>query len=359
MKRLITGLLLCLPIALLISASGAQAQISMENADIDITIEPLSDGRCHVTATMQLVTDTTMNLEDSPVTSVELDLQITSPSSGEIEIDADVIADLASGILDPDIEAQLAVITPSLANIYIQSYVPDGSTLGELLEGYIELIPELASVTIDDISCTSFSWSSPRESASLSATLSGTILENEELRSELPASLEGSAEVTESSVSLSFELESTSAELSLSATAQMTGEVLTTNINFDGYFDLPRTGDQVQWDFEIPQIQPFLGPYGYENLSDELEQADITLTLKLPSDASVSGLPAGAQQDGSTYTWDGDNAADAIAMITTGQLDGEITYEYVPSSELPWILIGLGIATIIIVIAVAAAVRRK
>jgi hypothetical protein len=359
MKRLITGLLFCLPIALLISASSAQAQIPMENADIDITIEPLSDGRCHVTATMQLVSDTTMDLEDSPVTSAELSIQVTSPSSGEIEIDLDISADLASGMLDPDTEAQLAIITPSLANTYIQLYVPDGSTLGELLEGYIELIPELASVTIDEISCTSFSWSSPGASASLSTTLSGTLLENEELRSELPASLEGSAEVTESSVSLSLELESTSAELSLSATAQTTGATTTTNINFDGYFDLPRTGDQVQWDFEIPQIQPFIESYGYENVSDQLKQNDITLTLKLPSDASVSGLPTGAQQDGSTYTWDGDDAADAIAMITTGQLDGEITYDYEPPSELPWILIGLGIVTIIIVIAVAAAVRRK
>lgn len=163
-------------------------------------------------------------------------------------------------------------------------------------------------------------------------------------------------DVSSSSLSISLDFSSSSSDFSLSVDVQSTDTTSTISATLDGYYEITPTEDQIQ--ISVPGTG-MLGSEYYEDMRDSLEQNDISLTLKVPSDASVSGLPSGYQEDDGTYTWTGNDAADAIASIATGQAAGaEITYEYVPESELPWMWIGVGVVIIVALVAAAMVARR-
>lgn len=133
------------------------------------------------------------------------------------------------------------------------------------------------------------------------------------------------------------------------------------NLTFDGYFDLPREGDTVRWNLQTPNMEniPELENLNLENLSALLKQYDIDFTLKVPSGASVSGLPPGYSQNGDNYTWSGNNAADALNLVLTGESQANITYGYNPSAGFPWLVVGVLIAVFVVAGVVVIVLRRR
>lgn len=157
MKKLLTGLAFCLVAVLLASVASAGAQeIPTQEADIDITLDLQSSGRCNVTVNAEAETGEPANLDEPPLSTLsagEVDLEISSPSSGQLNIGLDVSVSLREGALDPQEKEQLGMIGTEMINTLLQSYVPAGTSLSDLLGAQAELPQEFADVTIDSISC--------------------------------------------------------------------------------------------------------------------------------------------------------------------------------------------------------------
>jgi len=305
-----------------------------ENADIDITLELLSDARCHVT--VSVVTQFEMEeLGNLPITNGNVNLEISSPSSGQLKFDATGSVTFTEAALAQEEFMMLNMMNVGMINSELSQI--EGKYLSEILGEVVELPPEAADIKIERISCTKFSWSEPTLEAGLTATLSGSVFENEELRDKLPIEF----------------------TLNINLTAEDNTVVM--ELTFDGYFKLPRVGNNVQWDFEAPEMEniPGLENLSLENLGELLKQYDIDFTLKVPSDASVSGLPPGCFQEGNTYTWSDDNAADALDLVLTGKVQGNVTYGYKPPAEFPWLVVGALVVVVVVVVVVAVALRRR
>lgn len=370
---------------LLISAVEVKAQESpdlsnLEEMNVDINLELLSNGRCHFDVQLQGEGGTTGGLGlELPMTSLDITLQVDSPSSGELEADADLNVDLFENQIGPEIEALLSLVDENAINNGIPGTGFDGlksfegktlsSTLGAYL-GQTELPSELADLTINEISCTKFSWNKPALRTGFSSRVSGTIFENEELIEELPLDVSGSIEYSADSLSVSFELEGAKNEVDLSLTSSISDSTQTISFDAEGEVELPREDGEVQWDFGIPEgettfASKYLGDVNLEGLIAQLGQENIEFTLTVPSDAKVSGLPAGSQKEGNSYTWTGESAANAVMSMASGETEGEITYESEPSGGgtslrgLPWMWIGIGIAVVAILIVASLTVRRR
>jgi hypothetical protein len=194
-----------------------------------------------------------------------------------------------------------------------------------------EIPSEIADVRIEDFTCTKFSWREPTLSAGFSATLSGTIFENQELRDELPVTIEVVFDVSKTAMNFGIEFSSRTADGGF-------GMILTPekiSLKFEGSFELLRVENEVQWEF-LPEAQMICTPEEVEELKELLEKNNIELTLKLPADAIVADLPSGYAQIGPTYTWSSDVVPDALASQLTGEVLPNITYAYVyvPSPSL-------------------------
>ena len=89
-------------------------------------------------------------------------------------------------------------------------------------------------------------------------------------------------------------------------------------------------------------------------------QYGIDFTLKVPEDASVSGLPTGYSQAGNVYTWSGANVAGALDMVLTGGVQPNITYGHeAPPSEFPWLVVGVLVVVIVAIVVAVVVLRRR
>ena len=378
-KKLIVGLSIYLLVALSTSVVSVQAQTPElrppENANVDITLELLSDARCHVTVDVEAQFEME-GWGDLPITSGSLNLNVSSPSSGQLKLDVSgSVAFTEAGLdeLPEEIRAMITTMNAEMINTYIALSGVEGGSLSEIISGLltmiseageIELPPGMEDIVIENIRCTKFSWKEPTLEAGLTTTLSGYIFENEELRDKLPINVNGSIDISETSIILTIEASSETGEFTLEIDLTAEDTTVTVVLTFDGYFDLPRVGDNVQWGFEVPEVQGIENVPGIENLSLEnlgelLKQYNIDFTLKVPEDASVSGPPPGYSQEGDTYTWSGDNVANALDLVLTGEAQGNVTYGYKPPAEFPWLVVGALVVVIVVIAVVVVALRRR
>jgi hypothetical protein len=229
----------------------------------------------------------------------------------------------------------LTTINADIINAYIAQFGIEGEHIYDAISkipgiGSVELPSEAADIKIEKINFNKFSWKNLKIEAGLTTTISGSEFEN---------------------------------KFDLSLDIHVTGEDNTMEINltFDGYFDLPRVGDNVRWNLQTPKIEniPELENLNLENLGELLKQYDIDFTLKVPSGASVNGLPPGYSQNNDAYTWSGDNAADALNLVLTGGSQSNITYGYKPSAGFPWLVVGVLIAVLVVAGVVFVVLRRR
>ena len=371
-KKLVVGLLICLLIALSTSVVGVQTQMpefeSLENANVDITLELLPDARCHVTVNIEAQFEME-GWGDLPITSGSLSLDVSSPSSGRLKLDVSGSVTLSeAGVAE--IPEEITMMNAEMINSYIALSGIEGGSIFEALSELwtmipgaeeIELPPEMEDIVVESIRCTKFSWREPTLEAGLTTTLSGEIFENEELRDELPINVDWSIDISETSISSTLEASGETGEFTLEIGLTAEDTTVRMELTFDGYFDLPVVEDNVQWSFEAPEMEniPGLENLSLENLGELLKQYDIDFTLKVPEDASVSGLPPGYSQEGDTFTWSGDNAADALDLVLTGEVQGNVTYGYKPPAEFPWLVVGALVVVVVVVVVVAVALRRR
>lgn len=343
-KKLFVGLSLCAITALLISTTFVKAQElpelpSIEDMDVDITLELLPDARCRVTVGVEAQ----FEMEELPLTGGNLSFRVSSPSSEQLKFDATGSVTLTEAGLDMltgEVRTTLMIMNADMINDLIALSEIEGQSLSEILPGFltmipgaeeIEIPPEMEDIVIEDLRCTKLSWSEPTIEAGLTTTLSGSVFEEK--------------------VDLSFDIDIT-----------VEGNTATVALTFDGYFDLPRVGDDVRWGLEIPEIGtiPGLENFALENLGEFLEQYNVDFTLKVPEDASVSGLPSGYSQADETYTWSGVDAAGALGTVLTGEAQPDITYEYeAPPSEFPLLVVGVLVVAIVAIAAAALVLRRR
>jgi len=372
-KKLFIGLSLCAITALLISTTFVKAQElpdlqSIENMDVDITLELLPDARCHVTVGVEAQFEME-GWGDIPITNGSAGLEISSPSSGQLKFDmSGSVTFSESGLAE--IPEEISMMNAEMINGLIALAGIEGKSLSEILPGIwtmipgaeeIEMPPEMEDIVIEDLRCTKLSWRELTIEAGLTTTLSGSIFEDEELRDKLPITIDGSIDISETSISLTMEASSETVEFTLGVnlTAEDTTAVM--ELTLDGYFNLPRVGDDVRWSFEIPEIGtiPGLENFALENLGEFLEQYNVDFTLKVPEDASVSGLPSGYSQADETYTWSGVDAAGALGTVLTGEAQPDITYEYAPPSEFPLLVVGVLVVVIVAIAAAVVVLRRR
>ncbi len=343
-KKLFVGFSLCAIAALLISTTCVKAQElpelpSIEDMDVNITLELLPDARCHVT----VVVEAQFEMEEPLITSGNLSLRISSPSSERLKFDVTGSATLTEaglGELPEEAFVILTMMNASMINDLIALSGIDGQSLSEFLSEIlsmvpgaeeIEMPPEMEDIVIEDLRCTMLSWREPTIEAGLSTTLSGSVFQKK--------------------VDLNFDIDIT-----------VEGNTMTVELTFDGYFDLPRVGDNVRWDFEMPEIGtiPGLENFALEDLGEFLEQYDIDFALKVPEDASVSGLPPGYSQVDDTYAWSGVDAAGALDKVLTGEAQPDITYRYeAPPSEFPLLVVGVLVVVIVTIAAAVVVLRRR
>ncbi len=347
-KRLFVSLSLCAIIVLMISTTCVEAQQlpeiqstenmyelyeqlpglpSIENMDVDITLELLPDARCHVTVSAEAQ----FEMGEFPITSGSLNLRVSSPSLKQIKFDVTgnvTITEASLDMLPDEISVMLSMMNVDMINDSIASLEIEGKYLYEIL-GAVELPPEAADIKIEEIRCTKLSWREPTIEAGLTTTLSGSVFEKK--------------------VDLSLDINITAED-----------NTMTIELTLNGYFDLPKVGGNVQWSFETPEIGtiPGLEYFALENLGESFAQYNTDFTLKVPENASVSGLPLGYSQTGNTYTWSGGNAADALNTVLAGETQPNIVYGYEAPPESPLLTVGILVVIIVAIVAAIVLIRR-
>ena len=368
-KRLFVSLSLCAIMALLISTTCVKAQQqpevqstenmyelyeqlpglpSIENMDVDITLELLPDARCHVTVSAETQFES-MGLSELPITSGSVELEISSPNSGQLKLDVDASVTLSeSGLAGI---GEISTLNAEMINSVIELLGIEGQSFSDLLSGVLPTAPE-EDIIIEELRCTKFSWNEPTIEAGLTTTLSGSVLEDQMLRDELPITVNVSIDISGASTNVSIDVNSETVEFTLEINLTTEDTTMMMELTLDGYFKLPVVDDQVQWGFELPEIVP-------TNLGESFEQYDTDFTLKVPENASVSGLPQGYSQTGDTYTWSGGDAADALNTVLTGETQPNIVYGYeAPPSEFPWLMVGILVVVIVAIAAAIVLIRR-
>lgn len=345
---------------------------------MDITLELKPDARCYVTVSIETQFEMEGGWGDPLITNGSASLEVDSPSFGELEFDANgsvTFSETGLAEMSEEIDT-FAGMNAEIINVSIALLGIEGQSLSDILSEMwtmipgaeeIEIPPEMENIVIEELSCTKFSWSEPTLEAGLTTTLSGDVFEDEELRGELPINIEGSIDMSETSISLTIEVrgEKTVEEFTLEINLTAEDTTVKMVLTLDGYFKLPVVDGQVQWSLEMPEINipdiPGLENFDLENLGELFGGYDIDFTLKVPSDASVGGLPPGySQEDSDTYTWSDDNAADALDMVLTEGAQPDITYDYeAPPSEFPWLTVGVLVVVIVIIAAAVVVLRRR
>jgi len=336
-------------------APGLSELPSIENVNVEITIEARSDGNCHIEVSAEgpPIEGIEEGLEELPVTQGSLNIKVESPTPGQLDIMVDVSATFRQPV-DPEISTQITEMVAAYA------MMPDmvNSMLLQQAQSALEntkedMPPELQDLEVSDLRVTKLTWSESRLEAGLSATLSSNVYENKELRAKLPVNIDATLSVSATRLTLTIELEGQKAEGSLEIVLA-TDE---TTLDLDATFELPRVEGRVHWGLEVPEAEMIPGLE--DMLGEFLEKNNFALTLKVPTDATVSGLPSDYSQVGNTYTWSGDNAADALDLVLTGGVQGNVTYGYKPPAEFPWLVVGALVVVVVVVVVVAAALRKR
>jgi len=297
-------------------------------------MELLPDARSHVTANAEA----RFKAGVLPITSGNLNISVSSSGSRQLKFEVSGDATFTEeGLAElPEEERTiLSTINADIINAYIAQFGLEGENLSNALSKIpglepVELPTGAADIKIEKINFNKFSWKDLKIEAGLSTTISGSEFEN---------------------------------KFNLDLDIHVTGEDNTMDINltFDGYFDLPREGDTVRWNLQTPNMEniPELENLNLENLGEFLNQYDVNFTLKVPSGASVSGLPPGYSQNGDNYTWSGNNAADALNLVLTGESQANITYGYKPSAGFPWLVVGVLIAVFVVAGVAVVVIKRR
>lgn len=371
-KKLSALLAVCILVGLLTAASATAQQ----KPSIDITLEPQSDGIMHVTATGTFQEEASSPMSTQGLSEGSLNISVDSPSSGSLS------AELEGNLSFSEVTDQIDMSLGMLDKDSINNGVPgmdfpglnsfEGENLTDLMKqtttpiptGETDVPPELSDLKIEELNCTNYEWNSSEGQLDISLTgnFSGSVFENEELREELPLTANLSMSISETALSMQISMESTSNEIDLDINSSVDDSVRTTTLELEAYLELPHTDNMVKWNMGLPKAQGLLENYPVE-LEERLSDANVTVTLDLPSDADVSKLPAGAQQDGDTYTWTNENATSAFSTLMTSGEETEISYQYTGVSEseteLPLTWIGLGIGIVIIIIIAGLVLRYK
>lgn len=357
-RNLIIGL--CLAVLLLATSSIVHAQIGElpeipENMDMDMSLEIEEDGSFQFSCTAE-GTAPGEEIEELPITSADVDIEISSPSSGQLEIDLSGSVTFSENTLGELPLENLSTMTAEMLNLMLQEF--EGKPLSEILFGFtgeeVELPPEIEDLRIDSINFTEFSWDEPTLVVGVTATISGSIFEDEELRDELPVTIDISFEGDESSLNLSISASSETVEFDMSLESTLTDDTWEISLSIEAGGVLPEFGKEGLGSFEVPPAAQDL--LGEQDLSETLKGQNITFKLTVPGGTDVSELPGGYDQSDGTYTWTGSSAADAFESMMTGEAGPSGG----PGEEgLPWLWIGVGVAVAVIVIIVAVvAVRR-
>ncbi|MEA1905208.1 MAG: hypothetical protein U9M97_04970, partial [Candidatus Hadarchaeota archaeon] len=220
--------------------------------------------------------------------------------------------------------------------------------------GEVELPPEIEDLRIDSINFTEFSWDEPTLVVGVTATISGSIFEDEELRDELPVTIDISFEGDESSLSLSISASSETVEFDMSLDAILTDDTWEISLSIEAGGVLPEFEERGLGSFEIPPAAQ--GLLGEQDLSETLKGQTMTFKLTVPEETDVSGLPSADEHSDGTYTWAGSSAADAFESMMTGEAGPSGG----PGEEegLPWLWIGVGVAVVVAIIIAVAVTRR-
>lgn len=339
--------------------SAARAQIGdlpelPENVNIDTSLEFESDGSFHFTVSAEGAMPGE-EIEQLPVSAVDLNIKISSPTSGQLEIELDGSATFTEyGLAELPLE-NLSIMTPELLNLMLQEF--KGKSLSEIPSGIagegIELPPEIENLKIESANFMEFSWDEPTLKMGLTATISDSMFEDEELRAELPVTINLSFEENESSLSITIGASSGWAEFDMSLSLTFIDNIWEMSLSMEASGTLPEFEEEGLGYFEIPpEAQKLLEE---QDLSEVLEGQNMTFKLTVPEGTDVSGLPGGYDYSDGTYTWAGGNAVSALESIITGA-----GAEVGPSGEeeLPWLWIGIGVIVAIVAITAVAVVRR-
>ena len=319
-----------------------------------MSLEIEDNGSCHFTFTIE-ATVPGGGFESLPITSADVDIEISSPSSGHLEIDLSGSVTFSEDTLS-ELPPELTTMTPENLNLMLQPF--EGQYISDILDSLldmmggegIELPSEIGNLRLDSVSCTEFSWDGPTLEVGFTTTLSGSIFEDEELRAELPVTISISFEGNENSMSFLISAVSTNWEFNMTLDITVTDgtQHWSLSIEVDGV--LPRFEEEGLGSLGIPsEFQDLLGE---QDLSEVLEGQDVTFELTVPEGTDVSGLPSGYDKSNGTYTWTGSDAANAFESIMGGLGEGEA------EEGLPWLWIGVGILVVVVII-VAAVVAAK
>ncbi|MCS7131388.1 MAG: hypothetical protein NZ934_01480 [Hadesarchaea archaeon] len=329
------------------SIAQVQAQLpkglQLENADVDIYIVLMAVVRCYFGLKFRAPPPPFGTL---PTLKGTLELDISSPSPGLLSLSARGDATLPLEMIDDRFRSEIAAI------IGRYSMQPEmlNSLLKQVIENALRGLPtSLADMRVQEVAVTKLEWSEPKIAAGLTMTLRGKMFENEKLLEELPLDLEAQLNISGTSATLAMSLSGkrTRGELDLRVTPQAA------TLELKGSSELPSEGENVRFEL-APAVT--IGPEQVEKLREMLARNHISLTLRVPADASVD-LPPGWRKADSTYAWSGEGASDALAAMLTGEAGISVAYKRRPPTPwLPWAVVA--VALIAITGAVIALRRR-
>jgi hypothetical protein len=314
----------------------------MENATVDITIRLTPDARREITVHAEMpITDVSEDIGILSSANIQVNISSSDPRSLQLTGNCSITF---SQPVDQNLDVQLAQIAltysmmPSVIDSYLQQFIgPSMENLGNF--------PRLSDLQLENVSVTSFNWQSPTLSASMNMTFSGTIFENQKLRDELPITLGGNINVSQTTATLRIDGNSRNYNGWVEIVATPATLVI------DGFISSPLTvvGENVEADIGLGLPA---------NVGNLFEGTNTTVTLIVPEGANIEDMMPGFIHEGSSYTWQSDNGASLIMDIAAGQF-ASVSYEYVPPSS-TWLIIAVLIA-IIVPIAIAGIIlwRRR
>jgi len=341
---------------------GGAAPSLPENTSLDLRVEMLPDARCHITVILNTTTEG-INLGYVPITGGNMDLNVSKTGASEVTIDLEGDVTLTEAGFN-SLPQEVTQLNAGAINMFITSAEITGKPLSELLEnGFlagmeiseetINIVPEeIMNIVIDTLSVTEFSWEGRTLRVGLMCVISGELLGNENLGKNLPANLNASLSMSETTLEIMISGNAGQNSMSANATATMSGALTEIHAEIETYFELPVRGDQVEWSPLFSDVGEYV-----ENLP---VGPNVNLTVTVPQNASVEGLPSGYTQSGNSYTWSGPEAAAAIGAFL-GEGPVSVSYEYVPPSPdiLLWTIIGAVVAAAVVSVAAILLHRRK
>lgn len=384
MKKSVICLIL-LSVLIIFPPVRANEQGPLEEADVDVSLEFKSNGQFHfnIEAHEGVSIGPSVPIGMSPIDHAEAELDVSSPGPGELDLEANATVTFVENQVTPQMEAMFEMISREKLNKGIPGSpfegleFYEGKKLSTILSGLENGIPggggpevpdgeipqELSDLTIEELTCTSYSWSMPRLSVELAASLSGTVFENEEFRDFLPMDSDFSMDFSNDNLILSFDMNSQKGEVDFDMSSGISGSTQIVRMTLDGYLELSTDGDNIEFDMDSSSLEN-VPDQAFQTLEEMLEDVDVSLTVKVPSGANVSGMPSGYEKDGSEYNWTGEDARNAISAVSTGQSEPGISYEGGGTGGesdlddgLPYLWIGVGAVFIVLLVALGVISR--